>query len=294
MINIPILIQSLRPAQWIKNGFLLAPLLFAKKLFHFPSLLKGLQAFIIFCILSGAVYLINDLVDIEFDRIHPVKKRRPLAAGLITPNMAKITAAGLLITSLLWGAFCGPGLFLVLLIYTTIQFLYDYRLREMVILDVFCVSSGFFLRVIAGAVAIQVAISHWLIICTVLLSMLLALGKRRQEMLFLGQADAGNHRKVLSLYNLSLLDQMIGIVTAATLLSYMLYCVSPETIEKFKTDHLIYSFPFVFYGIFRYLYLLHNKNQGDAPEKILVSDLPLLVSVMLWWISCSLIVYGII
>lgn len=267
MTTAHLLFQSLRPHQWIKNGFILIPLLFARKAFHYPSLLQSLQAVVIFCILTGGVYLVNDLVDLESDRRHPVKKYRPLARGLISPVLAKVMAAVLLLSSLLWGALCGMGFFLIVVTYLAIQLLYNYRLKEVVILDIFCVSGGFFLRVIAGGVAIGVPISHWLIICSILISMFLALAKRRDEMVLLGGPEAGNHRKVLSDYSPYLLDQMIGVVTAGTLLSYMLYCISAETIAKFQTDHMIYTFPFVLYGIFRYLYLTYQKNQGGSPEK---------------------------
>ena len=294
MATARLLFKSLRPQQWIKNGFILIPLLFAQRIFHGPSLLLGLQALVIFCILSGAIYLINDLKDLEADRRHPEKRHRPLAAGLISATLAKVTAAVLLFSSLLLGLAVGRAFLLVLAIYLTIQLLYNYRLKEVVILDIFCVSSGFFLRVTSGAVAIDVSISHWLIICTVLISTFLALAKRRHELVLLGNAEAGNHRKALSSYSPLLLDQMMGVITASTLLSYMLYCISPETIEKFQTDHLIYTFPFVLYGIFRYLYLIHIKSQGGAPEKILVSDLPLAVSIILWGLFCMLIIYGVI
>ncbi len=294
MTNTMHLFQSLRPIQWIKNGFILIPLLFAQKAFNYPSLLLSLQAVGIFCALSSATYLINDLFDLEEDRKHPIKRHRPLAAGLISPGIAKITASVLLFLSLLWGVYMGPVFFLILIIYLTIQFLYNYFLKDVVILDMLCISSGFFLRVIAGAVVIEVVISHWLIICTILISMFLALGKRRHELVILGPEVSKNHWKILAEYNLNFLDQMIGITAACTLLSYMLYCISPQTIEKFQTDRLVYTFPFVLYGIFRYLYLIHRKNQGGAPEKLFVSDLPLLLSVILWGLFCMLIIYRVL
>jgi 4-hydroxybenzoate polyprenyltransferase len=294
MATARLLFRSLRPQQWIKNGFILIPLIFAQRVFHGPSVLLSLQALFIFCILSSAIYLINDINDLEADRQHPEKRNRPLAAGLISARLAKVTAALLLTVSLLWGASVGRVFLSVLAIYLTVQLLYNYRLKEIVILDIFCVSSGFFLRVTSGAVAIGVSISHWLIICTVLISIFLALAKRRHELVLLGNTQAGNHRKALSSYSPLLLDQMMGVITASTLLSYMLYCVSPETIEKFRTDHLIYTFPFVLYGIFRYLYLIHIKSQGGAPEKILVSDLPMAVSIILWGLFCMLIIYGVV
>lgn len=288
------LFKSLRPKQWVKNGFILIPLLFARKVFHYPSLLKSMEAVVIFCLVASAIYLINDLFDLKADRRHPLKKHRPLAAGLISSRLAKVTAAVLLIFCLFWGVYLGREFFLVLVSYLTIQLLYNYRLKETVVLDIFCISAGFFLRVIAGAVAIHVEISNWLLVCSVLLSMFLALAKRRHELVLMGEVEAGNHRKVLSQYSPYLLDQMVAVITASTLLSYMLYCISSETIEKFGTENLIYTFPFVLYGIFRYLYLVHKKNKGGAPEMILISDLPSLLNVMLWGLSCMLIIYGVI
>ncbi len=294
MITLRSLIISLRPHQWIKNGVVLIPLFFAQKIFHYPSLLQGIQAVIIFCILTGGIYLVNDLVDLESDRKHPVKRNRPLARGLISPLLAKIVAPLLLISALIWGLAFGTDFFLILVAYLVIQALYNYRFKKIVILDIFCISGGFFLRVIAGGIAIHVFISHWLIICSILISMFLALSKRRHELVFLGESNAENHRKVLSDYSPFLLDQMIGVITAATLLSYMLYCISPDTIQKFQTDHMIYTFPFVLYGILRYLYLIHQKNEGGAPERLLFSDLPLLLSFVLWVIACLMIVYGVL
>ena len=270
---------------------MLIPLVFAQKLFNFPSVLKGLSAVAVFCLLAGAMYLINDLMDLQADREHPVKKRRPLASGRISARIAKWTATLLLFLSLFWGYFLGPGFLIVLLIYLAVQFAYNFRLKEVVILDIFCVSSGFFLRVIGGGVAVNVAISNWLIICTISIAMFLTLGKRRSELALLGERAACRHRRVFEQYTPYLLDQMTGIITAVTLLSYMLYCISPQTIAKFQTGHLIYTFPFVLYGIFRYLFLIHKDHGGEAPERVLISDLPLLLSVILWGICCVLIIY---
>lgn len=286
--------RSLRPRQWIKNGFVLLPLLFAQELFQIESVLLTIEAVVIFCILSSAVYLINDIADLDEDRNHPEKKYRPLAAGYLSLRLVWMITTALLLTSLLWGVLLGTKFFLILIIYFMIQVVYTFFLKRTVILDVFCISSGFFLRVVAGAVAIQVMISRWLIICTILIAMFLSLAKRRHELTLMGAEDAGNHRKVLSEYTPYLLDQMIGVITAATLLSYMLYCVSPETVEKFNTDRLIYTFPFVLYGIFRYLYLIHKRKQGGAPEKVLLTDLPLMVSVVLWGFCSMLIIYGVV
>jgi 4-hydroxybenzoate polyprenyltransferase len=195
---------------------------------------------------------------------------------------------------LFWSYLIGKGFFVVVAVYLLIQIIYNAGLKRMVILDIFCVSSGFFLRVIGGALAIQVSISHWLIICTTLLSMFLSLAKRRHELIALGNGGATLHREVLGRYNLQLLDQMIAMITASTLLSYMLYCISPETVARFRSDHLIYTFPFVLYGILRYLFLIYRKNEGDAPEKVLLSDTPLLLSIASWGLVCVLVIYGVV
>ena len=289
-----LLFKSLRPIQWTKNGFILIPLMFSQRAFHFQSLLLTLQAVVIFSLMTSAIYLINDIADLNADRRHPEKRHRPIAAGFISLRLAGVTALILLLVSLLWGVSCGASLFHVLVIYIIIQLLYTYWLKKVVLLDIFCVSSGFFLRVIAGAEVIKVDISNWLIICTVLISMFLALGKRRHELIILGNETGINHREVLSQYSTYLLDQMIAIIIGSTLLSYMLYCISSETIQKFQTDRLIYTFPFVLYGMFRYLYLIHKKQGGGAPEKILISDLPLLLSIILWALFCMLIIYRVI
>lgn len=283
---------SLRPLQWIKNGFILIPLLFAQEIFNPQSLASIFQAVIVFCLLSSGVYLINDLIDLEADRRHPEKSKRPLAAGELSPNTAVLIALVLVIASLGWSVLISTRLLIIGAVYFGIQLLYSYRLKEVVILDIFCISSGFLLRVLAGAAAIDVRVSDWLIVCTILISMLLAMGKRRHELIALGEGNAKFHRKVLSKYSPYLLDQMIGVITGSTILSYMLYCISADTIEKFETDHLIYTSPFVLFGIFRYLYLIHQKKTGGAPEKLLVSDKQLLLSVVLWGLLSVAIIYG--
>lgn len=288
------LFRSLRPYQWIKNGFVLLPLVFAQKLFDPISIRGSFKAVFAFCLLTGAMYLINDCLDREEDRHHPVKRHRPQAAGLIGPGLALSVAAVFFALSMIWGFWVGPVFFYILLAYLGLQILYNIKLRDVVILDVFCVAAGFFLRVVAGAVAISVPMSRWLIICTILVALFLILSKRRHELIVLGRAEPGKHRKVLAVYSALFLDQMIGITTGGILLSYLLYSTSPETVHKFNTDHMIYTFPLVLYGIFRYLYLIYLKNEGGSPERMILSDLPLLVSVLLWVLLCALILNGVI
>jgi len=294
MKTIFLLFRALRPHQWIKNGFVLLPVIFAQQIFDPFHLLDAIQAVAVFCGLTGAVYLLNDYLDREEDRHHPFKRHRPLAAGLISPRLALGTAVGLLLISLAGGFYVGRGFFLVLLIYLGVQILYNLWLRDVVIFDVFCVAAGFFLRVIAGAVVVSVPMSRWLMICTILIAMFLILSKRRYEVIVLGKIEGAKHRKVLSQYSAHLLDQMIGVTTAGVLLSYLLYCTSPETVQKLRTENMIYTFPFVLYGIFRYLYLIYQKREGGSPERIILSDRPLLASVLLWVVLCVLILKGVL
>jgi 4-hydroxybenzoate polyprenyltransferase len=287
------LLLAFRPHQWVKNGFILAPLVFAQKVFSARELIESVQAVIAFCALSSAVYIFNDLVDLEADRNHPVKRKRPLASGAVSPRLASAAGVILVVGAMLWGWGLGYHVFIIMGIYLVIQILYNVRLKEVVILDIFCVSSGFFLRVMAGANAIDVPMSRWLIICTILIAMFLTLCKRRNELMILGKDKAGSHRKVLDEYDVHLLDQLIGIIAGSTLLSYLLYCLSEETMAKFQSDRLIYTFPFVLYGVFRYLYLIHHKREGGSPEKLFFSDRPLFLSVVLWGLVSTMITAGV-
>jgi len=287
------LVNAMRPHQWIKNSFILLPLVFAQRVFDIHAVLASLLGVAIFCALTSSVYLYNDIIDVEADRKHPVKKNRPLAAGLISTRLAVVTAICLLLLALISGYFLQRSFFAILVAYLLIQILYNYRLKEVVILDIFCVSSGFFLRVAAGAAVIEAPMSRWMIICTTLIAVFLTLCKRRNELMILGKDDAGSHRKVLDEYSVEFLDQMIGITSGATLLSYLLYVTSTETIEKFHTDRLIYTFPFVLYGLFRYLYLIHQKREGGSPEKLFFSDAPILSTVVIWGLICFLITNGV-
>ena len=289
-----LLFRALRPHQWIKNGFILLPVIFAQPILDPYHLLAGIQAVIIFCGLASSVYLLNDFMDREEDRHHPVKCHRPIAAGLISPRLALGMAISLFIISLTTGLFIDRAFFAVLLVYSIVQLLYNLRLRDVVILDVFCVATGFFLRVIAGAAVVNVPMSRWLTICTILLAMFLILSKRRHEVIVLGKIESDKHRKVLSQYSARLLDQMIGITTGGILVSYLLYCTSPETVQKYHTENMIYTFPFILYGIFRYLYLIYQKREGGSPERLILADHPLLVSVLLWAVASLLILKGIL
>jgi 4-hydroxybenzoate polyprenyltransferase len=283
-------VVSLRPAQWTKNLFVAAALIFAKKVFDLPLLLRTLAAFAVFCLLSGAIYIVNDVLDAAQDRLHPRKSRRPIAAGRIGRSEAVVLAAGLAALGLVAADLLDPAFFAAAAAYVLLQLAYSVRLKDVVILDIFVVALGFVLRVVAGALVIAVPISPWLLLCTMLLALFLAMSKRRHELLLL-EGDAARHRRSLGEYSFRLLDQMISVVTASTVIAYCLYTVSEETVRKFGTDRLIYTTPFVLYGIFRYLYLIHQKDQGGSPEELILKDKPLLLAIVLWIAAIVAIIY---
>ena len=289
MVFIEIL-KSLRPYQWTKNLFVFAPLIFSQNIFNVPYLIKTILAFAIFCLLSGAVYILNDLRDIEEDKLHPLKSQRPLASGRLgkTPATAAFVVFSLLAVGCAF--LLNLTFFILALAYLLLQVLYSVWLKHVVILDVLLIAAGFLLRVSAGGVVIFVDISEWLLICTFLLALFIALSKRRHELVFL-EKEASNHRPILQEYSPYLLDQMISVVTASTVVSYCLYTISEETVAKFGSSRLIYTVPFVLYGIFRYLYLIHKKGEGGSPESLILKDKPFLAGIPLWIVSAVVILY---
>ncbi|HNR68557.1 MAG TPA: decaprenyl-phosphate phosphoribosyltransferase, partial [bacterium] len=248
-------------------------------------------AFLFFCLTSGWVYVVNDVRDREADRLHPVKRLRPLASGDLKPAPALILATLLLLLGIVCSIRISPLLSLALVLYALMNLAYTFGLKNIVILDILLIAVGFVLRAVAGAWAIDVPISHWLLVCTFFLALFLVIGKRRNELVKLGDHAAG-HRPILHEYNEAILDQMIGVVTAATIIAYALYTVDGETVAKFGTDNLIYTIPFVVYGIFRYFYLIYKRQLGDAPEKILIRDRYILATVFLWLGMVIFILYG--
>ena len=284
------LMVSLRPEQWTKNLVVFAGVLFGKQLFEPRALALTVGAFAVFCALSGVVYLLNDIADREADRRHPLKSKRPIASGELDPTTAA-AAAGVLAVAGLAAAFAlGLGFGLISLLYVVLLAAYSARLKHLVIIDVLTLAIGFVLRAAAGAAVIGVPISHWLLACTVLLALFLALSKRRHELTLLA-SGATEHRKILGEYSPYLLDQMIGVVTASTLTAYIFYTTSPDTVQKFGTEQLGLTIPFPLYGIFRYLYLVHQKEGGGSPTSMLLNDRPLLACVALWAITVVVIVY---
>ncbi len=284
------ILVSLRPHQWTKNLLVFAALALSKHLFEREAFLRALLAFGIFCGLSGTIYVVNDLTDLARDRLHPRKRHRPLASGALSPEAARGVAGVLGLACLGLSLLLGRDFALAALLYTLLNLAYSFRLKEIVILDVLSISMGFLLRGVAGALAIAVQFSDWLVVCTILLALFLALAKRRHELTSLNDAASG-HRPILAEYSPYLLDQMISVVTASCLMAYAFYTMAPETVEKYRTDRLAWTIPFVLYGIFRYLYLVHQRDQGGSPTDLLLTDRPLLVDVALWALSIVLIVY---
>ena len=284
------LLLSVRPGQWTKNLLVFAGLLFGLKLFNLSAVLAAVGAFVIFCALSAAIYLINDVADRESDRQHPLKARRPVASGAVSTSTAMATAIILIVAGLAAAFAIDVRFGVVAAAYVAMQALYSGPLKHIVIIDVLTIAAGFVLRAVAGAEVVNVEISHWLLVCTILLALFIALAKRRHELTLLADG-ATSHRPILSEYSPYLLDQMISVVTASTLIAYVFYTISPETQQKFGTPWLGLTIPFPLYGIFRYLYLVHQRKGGGSPADLLLTDRPLLACVALWALSVTLIIY---
>lgn len=278
----------LRPRQWLKNVFVFAGLIFSRHFFYPASIEKSIFAFIIFSLLSSSGYVLNDIIDYREDIAHPSKAKRPIAAGKITRMSAALVAVVLTLLSFAGAWFLDRNFLIVCLAYSVLMVLYSAAIKHVVVLDVLFVAFGYVLRAIAGAVVIQVEISSWLLLCTLLIALFLAVAKRRTEIVLLGE-DATRHRRILAQYSLPLLNQMIGIVTAACIVAYCMYTLAPETVAKFGTKDLIYTVPFVVYGLFRYLYITYQTVQTDIPERVLFSDLPLQICLVAWILSCIMI-----
>lgn len=284
-------LRLLRPEQWTKNLVVFAGVIFGKQLIDASEIGRAIVAFVCFCLLSSGTYIFNDILDLEADRQHPVKRHRPLASGAIEPAAAVWVGAGLVAAGLFgMAALHGSLLWVAGLAYVLVSYSYSYSLRHVVILDAFAVAAGFVLRAVGGALAVNVSISNWLLLCTTFLALFLVLSKRRHELSLLAE-NATVHRRSLGQYSIELLDQMIVIVTAATIVCYALYTLCSETVAKFGTDSLKYTIPFVLFGMFRYLYLVHREDQGGRPERVLLTDLPILASVLLWALTVCVILY---
>ncbi len=265
--------------------------MFGQRLQDPRSVASAVAAFAVFCALSGVVYLLNDVADREADRRHPAKQHRPIASGALPVHVALISAAVLGTLALVTAFWLRPAFGVIGAGYVALLAFYSGPLKHIVIIDVLTIAIGFVLRAAAGAVVIAVPISHWLLFLTILLALFLALSKRRHELVLLADG-ATSHRRILDEYTPYLLDQMIAVVTASTLVAYAIYTVSPETVEKFHTRMLGLTLPFPLYGIFRYLYLVHQKEGGGSPAEMLLNDRPLLTCVALWAVAVAFIIYG--
>ncbi|MFQ5963072.1 MAG: decaprenyl-phosphate phosphoribosyltransferase [Candidatus Scalinduaceae bacterium] len=284
------ILHLLRPQEWIKNTFVFAALIFSQQLLNVMDVLKVIGAFVLFCMVSGVIYIINDIFDLEHDRVHPIKKDRPLASGRINISLAWLLAVILVVISMTFSFALQPNFMFVLVLYFLINFAYSLYLKGIVIVDVMTLAFGFVLRAIAGGVVIQVPVSSWLIVCTALISLFLGFGKRRHELILLDE-EAGNHRSILREYSPYFLDQMISVVTASSVIAYTFYTMSEEVQEKLHTHYLGLTIPFVLYGIFRYLYLVHQKQGGGNPAQELLADRPLLINGTLWVLAVIVILY---
>jgi 4-hydroxybenzoate polyprenyltransferase len=284
------LFVSLRPDQWTKNLIVFAALIFAVKLLDPAALANASAAFLIFCALSGAVYLINDVSDREQDRMHPIKRLRPIAAGEVSPGTAIIVAVLLSVMALGAAVALRPAFAVAAAAYLALFVVYTRSLKHIVVLDVMAIAIGFVLRAVAGGLVIHVHISNWLLVCTMLGALFLGFAKRRHEITLLAEGAKG-HRRILEEYDPYLLDQMIGVVAAATMVAYIIYCASPETHAFFGTEWMVLTTPFPIYGLFRYLYLVHRKSGGGNPSDLLLTDRPLQACIALWGITAIVIIY---
>jgi 4-hydroxybenzoate polyprenyltransferase len=283
------LLLSMRPEQWTKNLIVFAALVFGRRLFDPAAVGLSLAAFLIFCAVSSVVYLINDVSDRHADRLHPLKQHRPIATGEVSVSLALSAAAFIGVVAAAVAFWLETNLGWITVGYLVLFIWYSRVLKHVVILDVLTIAMGFVFRAAGGAVVIAVPMSQWLLVCTVLLALFLGLSKRRHELTLLAGRAPG-HRQILEEYNPYLLDQMIGVVTASTLMAYIIYCTSPETTEKFGTSQLVLTTPFPIYGIFRYLYLVHQRGSG-SPSEVLLTDRPLVACIALWGLAVVAIIY---
>ena len=285
------IIKSARPIQWIKNLFVFAGLVFSQEFFDPTRIKLSLEAFGVFCFLASGIYILNDIVDLPKDRLHPTKRFRPLPAGEIPVWLAGIFSVVFIAAGLVWGFKTDDGLGIIGGTYVFLQILYSLYLKNLPIVDILIVASGFLLRAAAGAVVLNVVVSSWLLLCTSLLALFLVTAKRRQELVRVVNNHAKSTREVLEKYSLAFLDELLSIEVAATLTAYSLYVFAPETAKRFGTPYMGLSLPFVIYGLFRYLYLVKVAGKGEAPEKIVVSDPPFVINLLLWVGSVFVIIY---
>jgi 4-hydroxybenzoate polyprenyltransferase len=281
---------SMRPKQWFKNFFLFVGLVFSKNLFQAGLFIKVSEGFILFCLVASSIYIFNDIHDRESDRKHPEKCQRPLSKGTLRVSEAYMVSTLLSAIAFVFAFMMDRTFFVILLAYLILNLAYSLKVKQIVILDIMFIASGYVLRIFAGTTLAGVISSDWLVICIITLSLFLGLSKRRNELVLMGE-NAGHQRKVLKEYNIYFLDQMISIVTACTIMSYILYTVSAETVDRFGTKNLVLTIPFVLFGIFRYFYLIYLKKMIDNPVDLVLKDFPFLLNILLWFIAVMIIIY---
>lgn len=279
------IMQSMRPAQWTKNLVAFAALIFSRNFTNGPLAAKSLEAFLAFCLLSGVIYLFNDVADIEKDKLHPVKRERPLPSGRLGKTQALVVAVMATAVALYFSWQIGIGFFVVASAFLSLNMLYSFVLKRVVLLDVMSISLSFILRAIGGvealrAIDVTIEISPWLLICTLFLSLFLAFCKRRHEIVTL--SDAQGHRESLQEYSPALLDQLVGMTAGGSVIAYAIYTIWPDTVDKFETSNLVYTVPLVLIGVMRYLYLVYNKQKGGNPSDLLLHERFLLIVVLVW------------
>lgn len=279
------LIKLMRPKQWIKNTFVFPAILFSKNIFDLNQFINVIWCFISFCMISSSVYILNDIIDVEKDRQHPIKKYRPIASGEVSKKEGYVVMTVLMIGSFVLAYVNNLLLVVIIFTYFVNNVLYSFKIKHMVIIDVMSIAFGFILRVSAGAVTINVRISPWILLCTLLLALFLGFSKRRNELIIL-QKSAGRYRKILEEYSVEFIDNMLSIITASILMAYSIY-----TFTAYEQQYMMVTIPFVLYGIFRYQYIVYKKNLGGSPEDIVLSDKPLMIDIVLWIILCMVIIY---
>jgi 4-hydroxybenzoate polyprenyltransferase len=285
------LITVLRPHQWAKNLLIFVGLIFSRSLSDWHNISVSLAAFVLFCAASSGIYIFNDLCDLEADKSHPSKRLRPLPAGTLNLNLARLVMTLLFAAATIGALYLHFGFALLISLYLLLNLFYSLGLKRAVILDVMLISAGFVLRAIAGAVVLNVEVSNWLVLCTSMLALLIGFGKRRHELNLLGE-NANLHRQSLADYSFQFLDLMMTICGGAAVVTYALYTMADETVARFKTRNLLLTLPFVVYGIFRYLFLVHRKKEGGEPVQMLFQDVPTIINILLWVLVVCAVIYG--
>lgn len=277
------LLELMRPKQWIKNFFVFAALIFSKRFIYLLDFSKTLKAFICFCLISSSVYILNDIFDERKDKLHPKKKMRPIASGVIEKKEAIILFSLLTPLALILSIYINVYFFITLSLYLVNNILYTVKFKNLVIIDTMSIAAGFIFRVVGGAMVIKVDVSPWILLCTMLLSMFLALGKRRNELIILNK-DADSHREILKEYSLEFIDSMLSTITASIVMAYSLY-----TFFAYTEKYMMLTIPFVLYGVFRYQYIVYKENKGGSPDEIVITDIPLLVNIVIWVVISAVI-----